>query len=833
MIKNKRIEYIDFIKGICIFIVVWGHTIQNMGDGDEFWLNPVHQFICSFHMPIFMLVSGFFFSNSIGKPLTSNIIRRFKQLIIPCFGWSLVLVAIHIGYILADGTIPLPAGIVKSVIMETFTRFWFLRSVFICFTLAIISMKILKKDMVAFIISFLLFLALPDNGRIHLDKFMYPFFWMGYFMHKYIDTISQYHTRLLAVSLTAFIILLFFYQKESYIYVTGMGLYNYLDEQFVFYPATERLSIVSYRYLIGMTGSFSIFLLLQRLYRPNFHVIEKVGTYTLGIYTLHILIEGNVLQKFNLLGAGFFWFNFIITPVISVLSIILCIEVIKLLEKNRLSSRLFLGKTKVVLMLFMLCLISTSCIKKQNLYQGDKDEEEANGNNGQNSGRQDIVADTDFFYPFGSEEGEYAVEITLKTNSILPEENINEPVIPPLKYNKSWLFMLTQDDCKQSAFSWTWAAIHGKPLSASYFYQFGHLQYDDLPPDIYYLEKNLGNTDGAGNEVRFSFTITLSPEWDWMNAKTQIYKGNTKEYYRFFMKSGLVWGDVKEMLNYGVGIAMHDMDIDNEELSVENLLNHYEIAQTIIKEKLADRECKMLTKPSGKNEYLTAAQINTFLQTMASDDGIALYPAQLTNDLKKVVLNRGFYSIESLKKEIEKQLHRIPKERAAINVGVHGTDASWANFLLWLNDTYGKDGADNVWMPNQEEFYEYNFYRQHSEIRMVKADEHIFILTVKLPDEMNFYYPSITVNLPGMLAENIKSIESNVTVTGLSYANYGENEGLMLNIDCRKFLTEHAENFVKRHEAKPTDASAKTDALYFVKMLKKSNKKDELLKRIK
>ena len=97
MIKNKRIEYIDFIKGICIFIVVWGHTIQNMGDGDEFWLNPVHQFICSFHMPIFMLVSGFFFSNSIGKPLTSNIIRRFKQLIIPCFGWSLVLVAILTG----------------------------------------------------------------------------------------------------------------------------------------------------------------------------------------------------------------------------------------------------------------------------------------------------------------------------------------------------------------------------------------------------------------------------------------------------------------------------------------------------------------------------------------------------------------------------------------------------------------------------------------------------------------------------------------------------------------------------------------------------------------
>mgnify|MGYP002243154274 CR=1 FL=1 len=142
---GKRIEYIDFIKGICIFIVVWGHSIQNMGDGNDFWTNPVHEFICSFHMPIFMLVSGFFFSKSIGKPLIPNVTRRFKQLIIPCFGWSLVLVAINIGYMLYEGMIPSPTGTLKSLFIETFTRFWFLRSVFICFTLAIVSMKYSKR----------------------------------------------------------------------------------------------------------------------------------------------------------------------------------------------------------------------------------------------------------------------------------------------------------------------------------------------------------------------------------------------------------------------------------------------------------------------------------------------------------------------------------------------------------------------------------------------------------------------------------------------------------------------------------------------------------------
>ena len=77
--------------------------------------------------------------------------------------------------------------------------------------------------------------------------------------------------------------------------------------------------------------------------------------------------------------------------------------------------------------------------------------------------------------------------------------------------------------------------------------------------------------------------------------------------------------------------------------------------------------------------------------------------------------------------------------------------------------------------------------------------------------------------------EDIESIESNEDVTGLSYGDH--KDIFMLNIDCRKYLTEHAENFVKRYEANPTNASAKADANYFVNMLKDSDKKTELKKR--
>jgi fucose 4-O-acetylase-like acetyltransferase len=352
MKETKRIEYIDFIKGVCIFLVVWAHTIQNMGDGQEFWNNPVHVFICSFHMPIFMLLSGFFFAKAAEENLVQGIRRRWIQLIVPCFGWSLVLVALQTGYELHAGGTPQVGGVLKTICVETFTRFWFLRSVFICFTVAIISLKVVKNDVLAFVPSFALFLALPDTGRIHLDKFMYPFFWMGYFVHKEGGKVRRQRKALFAASALLFLVLLVFYRKEDYIYITPMSLYNLADGHFAFvHPLAQRIGIIAYRYAIGAAGSIVVFLLLQRLYRLAPHTPGKVGMvrtmgrYTLGIYVIHIFIEGHLLSRVDLLGVGGpFLFDFVLTPLVSAGLILLCIALIKVLEKNKVSAWLFLGK---------------------------------------------------------------------------------------------------------------------------------------------------------------------------------------------------------------------------------------------------------------------------------------------------------------------------------------------------------------------------------------------------------------------------------------------------------------------------------------------------------
>ena len=469
----------------------------------------------------------------------------------------------------------------------------------------------------------------------------------------------------------------------------------------------------------------------------------------------------------------------------------------------------------IYLMLLAISLFTSSCIKEIDLSRGN------------------LIEDKPvYLYPFQNEGENVKTEILIKTRTPLSDRNLHA-TIPYLKYNKSWLFMLTQDDCKQVAFSCTWAAINGKPLTNKYFYNAGHLLWGDLPPDIWYLGKTLGSTNGAGNEVRFAPTTTLAPDQTWMNEKSESLLHYQKNVSRFGVKKGLVWNNVREMLNYGWGIAFHNLVVNNEK-DVNVLIKQYPNAQDSILKHLNGRGCKTLAEPDGNKAYVTAALEYPPIQTMVAQAGtVKLYPFKVTDDLHNVLIERWFNdSPNYFKPLIEEQLQKPKEERMAIYIGVHGTDSGWVNFLLWLNDNYGKDGDDSMWFPSQEEYYEYNYYRTHGAAPQIEViDETTLKLTVDLPSGQYFYYPSVTVNLTGLKKQDIVSIETDNAVSGLSYADFEDK--LMLNIDCRKYLTEHATHFVEQYENDKSNASNKADALYFVNMLKDSQKKTELLNRIK
>jgi hypothetical protein len=476
------------------------------------------------------------------------------------------------------------------------------------------------------------------------------------------------------------------------------------------------------------------------------------------------------------------------------------------------------------LALILILLVQVSCIDKD-VYQGDKDEDSVNGPGGEYAG---------YIYPYQDESQNVVAEISLLLETA-PAENQIITEIPVLKYNKSWLFMLTQDDCTHSAYSTTWAAINGRPLSNNYFYSAEQLAAGDLPPDYFTLNQTLGSTDGAGKEIRFTFTTTLAPEMEWMENKPQVNVGFSRDYYRFHMMFGLTWNNVAEMLAYDAGIAFHDLNT-NSVNNKDSLLRHFDIAHEITRDKLSGRGIKVLAEPNGNHNYLLAGKDYPSIKIMTAQNTKPggpvvepLFPYRVESDLEKAVLQRTFYNNTfDITARIENELKKNKEEREAIHVGIHGSNVTFPQFLLWLNNSYGKNGDDSVWVPSFEEYYEYNYYRVNSTIdKEINGDT--LKLRITLPAEQYFYYPSVTVNLNGITYDQISRVISNEAVTGLSYASY--DGGVMLNIDCRRFLFEHAEHFVEKY-LKSSDAWDRDDAIYFVEKLKESPKKDELRKRI-
>ena len=498
---------------------------------------------------------------------------------------------------------------------------------------------------------------------------------------------------------------------------------------------------------------------------------------------------------------------------------------------------------KQLLIYILSAFILTSCIKQINLYQGD-DKNPNKPNTGEDNNQLENIPI--YYYPFHNENTNVVAEISITTKHDITHIDQLTTYIPHLKYNKSWLLLFTQDDAQQSAICRTWAAINGKPIanSASYsidepdkimsfYYALPQLLHDDLPPNTIFPQKTLGSIDGAGNEVRFTFTTTLAPEEEWMSRQINVYPGFKDNFYRFYRNQGIDWGSVYELVNYDNSIAFHDVnaeDVYNPTL----LTTHFTIAQNEILNNLGGRACKMLAEPNGNKTYLEAAFNYDDIQTMTSQGNYSdfLYPFQVTDDLEKKVFTRIFNDNPDYFKPIIVDNYALPKEeRRAIYIGVHNTDNAWIDLLTWINDNYGKDGDDSVWFTSHEEYYEYNYYRIAGGTPQIElVDARTIKLIVSLPSKSDFYYPSTTVNLAGIVMDDIESINTNSVVSGLSYSNY--EDGITLNIDCRRALAERAEFYVSMYERDKSNESYKRDALYFTNKLKDSDIKTELLKRI-
>ena len=159
---KKRSPYLDIIKAILIILVIIGHSIQ-YGSGSTylekqlFFNNYLFKFIYSFHMPLFIMISGYLSYNSLNKnSLKETFISKFKSLIIPLFFWSIIPFIINLEFYSIIESL-------KLFIAVFSTNLWFLWSLFYINILVKLINKYFKDNIFIYILSFLITFILHNT----------------------------------------------------------------------------------------------------------------------------------------------------------------------------------------------------------------------------------------------------------------------------------------------------------------------------------------------------------------------------------------------------------------------------------------------------------------------------------------------------------------------------------------------------------------------------------------------------------------------------------------------------------------------------------------------
>lgn len=286
-------------------------------------------------MPLFMALVGYFATNLLKDSLVSALAKKARQLLLPALTFGIILIvymSIRGGY----------HGIIAKTIKWDL---WFLKSAFICTMLYYISFSCCRKKIW---LGALASLIISQVLTITCWRFslMYPSFLLGVLFHIKEDWIRRHSGTIAALGGILLVIMLLPWDEQFWI---GKKQDDIQSE--IIYDLFRR----AYRIAIGLVGTTFFFALFRWLSKKAVwkNLFDRMGGYgkeTLGIYCLQtFIIEEELKRYLNFDDMGFIAFNFVVTPCISVIVLVICLWVIQYIRKSRLLSFLCLGsKWKVI-----------------------------------------------------------------------------------------------------------------------------------------------------------------------------------------------------------------------------------------------------------------------------------------------------------------------------------------------------------------------------------------------------------------------------------------------------------------------------------------------------
>jgi len=253
--KKLNSDSISIMRGVAIILVIYGHVIQGslISINKDFFLNEIFKIIYSFHMPLFIFISGYLVTFSLERKQEIEVIKsRISSLVIPLISWTILgsIVSYTIKSIKARQILSINSFFIDTIrTLVVYPSIWFLYVLFLLTLILLLSRKLEKRyGLSAYIIIYFLLLVLPYSQYfgVYYIKWFYMFYLLGYLSNRF--TLNLFNKRFKYISIIAFLILIQYWSKDDYIYINKMQFLsnNYISEVIDFvYRWAERVVVFS------------------------------------------------------------------------------------------------------------------------------------------------------------------------------------------------------------------------------------------------------------------------------------------------------------------------------------------------------------------------------------------------------------------------------------------------------------------------------------------------------------------------------------------------------------------------------------------------------------
>ena len=283
MPESGRDISLDITKGVAIFLVVLGHCIQydagRVNAGTSLWNEPVFQFIYSFHMPLFMLLSGYLFSRTAKRDAPWGVIRsKMLHLLLPVATWGCFYQLLRVVFWAWDWSWSF-----------FFYHLWFLWAVFLCSCIVLLVRHWFRDSIVVYVVIGALMLFLPDHNCFPYVEYMYPYYVLGYRIGGSGLRRGWKSMYCFGAALVLFAVMFHYYGVEDFVYTSKTSLLV------GGYVSLSQLKVDLFRYAIGLVGAYVVWRTIDLVYSSwrdgrIWRVFVPLGRETMGIYIVHLQV---------------------------------------------------------------------------------------------------------------------------------------------------------------------------------------------------------------------------------------------------------------------------------------------------------------------------------------------------------------------------------------------------------------------------------------------------------------------------------------------------------------------------------------------------------------